>query len=397
MRALRVDWLTLFLAALGLLGTALILLREANYGAGTEADSVLYVSVARNLLEGDGFTSYWGNYGNAPPLYPLAIAFTGLFGIDAIDGAGYINATAFGLTIFATAMWLRSRIESRFLVVWAGCACILSPLLARVSAHVLTEPLFILFTVLSLFALCRFLDTRRMSFLLLAAVCAALSCLTRYPGVIIIFIALILLAMNRDTAFPEKIKHSAIYFVIAIGPLGVWMLRNLLISGSLTGRYHPADFSVPFGITIVASALLLLMLRWDVKYPAKIKNAALLVVIVIAPIGVWMLRNFLISGALIGKAYPADFSPLSILHTVSSEFIKWGFGNGGFKALSIGFAKVSGISLGGEPTIAGLALTLAILLVTAIGVAYLLLRLNLGGGGGGGAILGVWPFPPFSR
>ena len=75
---------------------------------------------------------------------------------------------------------MRSRTRSGFLAAWAGLACALSVPLATHAVAAMTEPLFVLFAVLSLYALDRWLDGRRTSLLLTAAACAALACATRY-------------------------------------------------------------------------------------------------------------------------------------------------------------------------------------------------------------------------
>ncbi len=315
MRTPRIDRFTLFLAALGLLGAALILLRIANNGVEIEGDALLYVSTAQGLLAGNGFASNWGHlYENAAPLFPLALASAGLLGLNVINAAGYINAAAFGLTAFATAIWLRRRVRSRWLVVWAGGTCILSLSLVYVSTRAWTEPLFILFLVLALFALDRFLDTRQRSFLLLAAGYAALVCLTRYIGLTLVLSALLLLLLQRGATFPARIGNAAVFSVLALTPIGLWMLRNLLNSGTLTGAVYPTNF--------------------------------------------WL---------------------LSSLHRASSELVKWILGTGVFYVLDRWIARISGISISGEPTIEGVAVKLALLLVWAAAVGYLLFRLHRGG------------------
>ena len=245
MSKLRIDWFTILLASIGALGTALVLLREATYGVGLGVDSVTYISTARSLSEGDGFTAWYGGpYGGAAPLFPLAAASLGIFGIDAVPASGYLNAAAFGLTIFALTMWLRCRVRSRLLVIWASCACALAVSLASLSAMALTSPLFILFVVLSLFALDRFLDTGNRSLLLIAAACAAMACLTRYIGLTVLMSALPILLLQRSAAFPTRAMNVAIYSIVALIPIGAWMLRNLLVLGSLTGRVFPTEFEL---------------------------------------------------------------------------------------------------------------------------------------------------------
>ena len=245
MSKLRIDRFTILLASIGALGTALVLLRQSTYGVGLAVDSVTYISTARSLSEGNGFTAWYGGpYGGGSPLFPLAAALPGIFGLDAVPAAGYLNAAAFGLTVFALTMWLRRRVKSRLLIIWAGFACALSVSLASLSAYALTSPLFILFVVLSLFALDRFLDTGSRPLLLVAAVCTAMACLTRYIGLTVLASALPLLLLHGGAAFPARMRNAAIYSIIALTPIGVWMLRNLLTLGSLTGRVVPTEFEL---------------------------------------------------------------------------------------------------------------------------------------------------------
>ncbi len=235
----------MLLASLGVVGGTLILLRGATYGVGLGNDSTAYISTAQSLLEGNGFVQWNGGiYQDFPPFFPLLVAFAGILGIDAIAATGYVNAAAFGLTVFVATLWLRSHVESRFLVIWAGCACALSPLLADLSARALSEPLFILFITLSLFALDRFLDTGKRSSLLLAAICAAVVCLTRYVGVALVASALLMLTLQRGTTFPAKVRNATAYALVAMTPIGVWMLRNFLHSGLLKGKSYPSGFSL---------------------------------------------------------------------------------------------------------------------------------------------------------
>ena len=203
MRHLRIDRWTALLAALGALGAALVLLRVAVWGPGAAADSAGFVSAARNVLAGHGLVLYTGAplFREAMPGFPLALAFAGLFGPDPLDAAGYIHAAAFGVTVFVTALWVRSRTRSGFLAVWAGLACACSPTLGELFPTAMTEPLFVCFVVLSLFALDRYLDGGGRSLLLAAAVCAAFACATRYIGFALVAGALPLLLLADRRAW----------------------------------------------------------------------------------------------------------------------------------------------------------------------------------------------------
>ena len=229
---------TLFLAALAVLGAVLVLLHEVTYGVALSWDSVTYIATARNLLAGNGFTlPYNGtNYVDWAPLFPMLLALASLFVFDPHNVAGLVNAAAFGLTIFVAGLWLRSRIEPRFLVVWGGLAVMLSPPLVKNATFAMTEAVFILFATLALVETEKCLNTGRRSFLVYSAIFTALACLTRYIGVSIVITVLLLLVFRRNKTFLEKARHIAVYSLISVMPIGIWMLRNVLLSGTLTGH-----------------------------------------------------------------------------------------------------------------------------------------------------------------
>ena len=244
----RFDRFGLGLWLLGGVGAGSIILREINSGVILERDSPLYISVARNLLEGAGFIDLYGNgLVTAAPLFTVVIALVSSVGIDAITAAAYANAVIFGLITVATTTWLRRHIESRFLIFWAGCAVIVSVLLARSAAAVLTDSLFILLVILSLAALDRFLDTPKWSALVLAAIWTALALLTRYIGVTVLITGWLILLMQSDSPIRQKAKQLAVYSAIAMAPVSGWMLHTYLVSGLLF-KSHPTGWSLPISL-----------------------------------------------------------------------------------------------------------------------------------------------------
>jgi len=143
--------------ALGVAATCLVLLRQTEFGPGLSPDSVAYISLARNLVRGEGFVTFDGQSTYWPPLFPLVLAATGALHDDMIAAAAVVNAVAFGATVFIVAVWLR-RYVSPLLVAWAGMGLALSPA-ARVAAYVWSESMFVLFVVAALSSLDRFLAT----------------------------------------------------------------------------------------------------------------------------------------------------------------------------------------------------------------------------------------------
>ena len=243
--ARRPGGLTLLLAAIAALGAVLVLARGATYGAGLHYDSINYVAVARNLLAGEGFTNFSGSdYTLWPPLYPLLLAAASLGIFDPLDVAGPLNAAIFGLTIFVVGQYLRHRLQSPFLALWAGVMIALSIPLAFWASWALSGPAFILLATLALIQTDKYLSTGKLSSLLWAAAFCALAWQTRYIGVAVPVAAGLLMIFQWRASPWERIRHIAIFSLIAAAPMGVWLLRNYLLTGEFTGPRLPVNYSL---------------------------------------------------------------------------------------------------------------------------------------------------------
>ena len=110
-------------AVLGVLGALIILFRTHTYGVGIGSDETQYLSMAKNFAEGNGFTNFMGRHPPAwPPLFPATLAVGVLFGLDAPDAARFLNATAFGLIVFLSGLYLARRVKSRLLALGVAMA-----------------------------------------------------------------------------------------------------------------------------------------------------------------------------------------------------------------------------------------------------------------------------------
>ena len=263
-RALRLDRRDALPAAFGALGAALTLAREATYGAVLHWDSINYIGAARNLLAGNGLTEFGGEPLAAwPPLYPLLLAVPGLLGVDPLDAAGPINAALFGIAIFAGARWLSRRLGEPLLAHWGGLALALAAPLAWMASWALSEPLFVLLTLLALMRLEACLREGDAPALRQAAALAALACLTRWAGVSIVAAAVPLLLLQPGLALPSRLRRAALFAAIALVPLGLWAARNLWLTGEAIASSQPTD--TPPGE--IAAAILGAAGRWLVPGP----------------------------------------------------------------------------------------------------------------------------------
>lgn len=278
------------------LGAALVLSREIAYGVNLHGDSVNYIVAARNLLAGEGFVNFAGGpYVNCP-LYPLLLAAASMGAFDPLDVAGPLNAALFGLTVAVVGRYLRRRLESRFLATWACLVVALSiPLVSRATwgfAHTA----FILLATLALIRTDEFLAEGRTSSLVWAAVCSALAWQTLYIGVAVPVAVGLALLVQPNAPRRQRARRAAAVALTAATPMGLWLVRNVLVAGSLTGSRLPIDYDAAATVPGAFGRLLwsgwlhfdLVLLRWpEIGVPAK----TCLVAAILIPVGFVFVRE----------------------------------------------------------------------------------------------------------
>ena len=249
----RRDRFTLFIVFIAGLGTAHILVRTATYGAAVTQDSSRLLSTAMNFLAGEGWREFRGRpLTGWPPLFPLLLAAGSWVGIEPLAAGRLINATAFGLTILAAGDWLRSHLRAPWLAVAATAIIAASLPLSELASSLMTEPLFVLFTLLALIQLAAFLHQGGRAPLLLGAVFTALAALTRYPGVVLIGAGVLMLLGRRARPLSARLKDAVAFGIVASLPLAVVLTRNWAVSGTLTGRRSWSGQSLSDSLSQVA-------------------------------------------------------------------------------------------------------------------------------------------------
>ena len=292
----RPDRFTMVLAALAVLGAVLVLSRQVAYGVGLGWDSINYISVARNLLAGEGFvqdtfvetTEGSLDYTMWAPLYPSLLAVSGFLMFDPWGIAGPLNAVIFGVTVFVAGRWLRRRIQSRLLVLMACLAVMLAIPLTRAASYAMSETPFILFTTLSLIWIDKFVLDGKRTDLVWAGVFTALACLTRYLGVTVLVAAMPLLLFRPGVALLDRVKHCAAYALISLIPIGLWMLRNTLLSGAPTGPKPPSNDTLPEILSATLADLSRWALFWLPSDAVRIAASALAAMVLLAlAVAIW--------------------------------------------------------------------------------------------------------------
>ena len=246
---------------LSILGVGIVLIRQTNYGVGLMVDSLTHTSTAESLLRGEGFITAWNSrpQQGQPPLYALWLSLFATLDVinkySIVVYTGYAGAIIFGLTILAAIGWIAARVKSRMIVIIGGGVCTLSPFLGDLFNLALTETLFILVVVLSLFSLDRFLGNNKRVMLILAASFSASAWLTRHVGVTIIISSILILMTKSGSTFRRKLNSIAIYSSISILPTSLWMSRNYIALGQLRERYWSTGFDWSTSLNLTSSEI----------------------------------------------------------------------------------------------------------------------------------------------
>ena len=305
----RRDPFMLLIVVLAGLGTAHILVRTATYGAAFPTyDSMAFLSTALNVLAGEGWRDFRGNLLMGwPPLFPLLLVAGGWVGLEPLTVGRWVNAIAFGLTILAAGGWLRSNLQARWLTLAATATIAASLPLTHFASSFLTEPLFVLFTLLALVQLASFLHRGGRMALLWGAVCTALAAQTRWPGAVLIGVGVLLLLVRRAPPLAARLKHTVGFGAISFLPLLAILAHNWAVTGDLTqatgNRIDPSEQSLAEGLSQTVDVFR----EWVVPsnapdgFGALLWMAAGLVVVVGMGIGVWGHGR----GENKGKARPA--------------------------------------------------------------------------------------------
>jgi len=238
----------LFLLSASILGAVAIYIATINHGLALTSDSVGYVGVARNLIEGNGFTNFNGEtFVYQPPLYPLLLAAFGILtNTDILDISSIFHSILHGLIIFTSGLFLLKVFKSNKSLAIVGIIIVLfSQIVFKISTMALSEPLFIFLIILILYLFYQLMTNNSIKYLILLSITVAFSAITKYVGVTLIFWGFISILLFTNIGLKDKIKNSLLFSIISSIPLGLWLIRNILLSGTITGQRTPLKIN-PF-------------------------------------------------------------------------------------------------------------------------------------------------------
>ncbi len=239
-------------------GAAGVVVATTRYGIGLTPDSVTYLSGARSLADGDGYTDLAGDaIGLFPPGYSAVLSIGERLGIDAVDAARGLSVITLVLTIALAYALLRHHVRSPGLQLGATALVGCSAVLLEIYSKALSEHLFV--PVLLAFALvCEELvrHPRRPWLLTAAVVLAWAAFYLRYAGIVMLAVgALVLLAAEWRAGWVSAVLRSFLWGIAAASAPVVWMLRNDDAVGHPVGSRAEAASSTTENVKRVVNEL----------------------------------------------------------------------------------------------------------------------------------------------
>jgi Dolichyl-phosphate-mannose-protein mannosyltransferase len=202
-------------------------------------DGIAHMEGARRLT--DSLTPGYAEIGTVwLPLYHLLVAPLAMNDFLWRTGLG---GSLVSSAAFAVAAWLVYRMAAamnRNLAsgIVALAAFLLCPSMMYLAATPLTEPLMLMWTVLTVYGLFRFQETGKRRALLAAAVAAFLGALTRYDGWFLLPFAALFVFLARREPFRKRFQNSVIFCAIAGAGPALWFLHNAVRFGNPLEFYN---------------------------------------------------------------------------------------------------------------------------------------------------------------
>lgn len=238
----------MFLLLIGLIGilSLALIVWITPYGAGVSPDSIAFIRGAQSLLAGKGFSINGQPITHYPPLYSIFLAALGLLENDLVQAARFLNAILFGVNVGLVAALVYLMTSRNFLTAIIAVFFLLTtrPLL-ELHSMAITEPLYIAFSLACIFFLSVYVENPSLSLLIVSSLCLGFASVTRYIGIAFLPAALVIVYMRSERPqLSIRFRDTLIWCLLSCVPLGILILRNLMVAGSAAGRslvFHPVS------------------------------------------------------------------------------------------------------------------------------------------------------------
>ncbi len=285
-------WIMIGMALSGMV----IVYKSTPWGVLVDADSYFYLSAAKNLISGFGLgrltqQGQWIPLTHYPPLYSLLVAVFSLF----THGNVLFSARIIACLLFGGNSLLFGSLLSKYTgSAWAGAAGTLLFLVSSVTLDVivagLSEGLFFMFLFLALYSEAEFSPGKGKAWFVGLCTFTSSASLTRYVGLAVVLACLVGIIAFNQLSLRNKFKAALTFGSVSLIPIGLWYLRDWLLTGSTTNRtivYHWPGWTA-------WNEAVLTFTGWFLPFSVSMREGELFILgiflVVLAGLGAWWLH-----------------------------------------------------------------------------------------------------------
>ncbi len=241
-----------FCLAVMLVFAVVLLNYDMTQGPWAFSDSAQYIISGRNLMM-EGRLGIYAPDGHFmpltlhPPLYSVVLAPFTTINVDIFALIKWMNILFFSSSLAVLSIGIFKLTSMAIYGLMTGFMFMVSTSLIKIFDGAMTEPLFILLSILNIILLVNYLIKPRRAFFWGAVITAALAPLARYIGVVSIGLGFVLLLMFLTESRGKRLLKAAGYAIISALPIIAWFLYTFLQNRNLGSR------SVDFNINLVSA------------------------------------------------------------------------------------------------------------------------------------------------
>lgn len=224
----------------------LLLVWITQIGVGVSPDSVVYLRAADHIARGDGFvieTTDWNGQrrlmpiAHWQPLFPAVLSIPIRAGANGQSAARWFHVVLFAATILLAGAIVRTTTGSPIAALCGAALFATSRPLLQAYSMALSEPLFLIATLVMMISLVRYATSARWAWLAVASSAIAVAWMTRYAGAAWAVVAAAVVVLFARRSMRSLTIGWVTIAVIAGLPAVVWTLRNLDTAGTATHRH----------------------------------------------------------------------------------------------------------------------------------------------------------------
>ena len=254
-----------FLSALAVIAIVLCSLATAKYGAGVSSDSTKYLSVAQNVLTGNGLYDHKGApLLSWPPLYSILLAGLSLVtGLDVFVMGWYLNVFLLGLNVFLSGIIFHRVFSEKLHYAYLSSLFVFLSLSSlRIHATISSDPFYLTLTLGFLIAVSGYIKERSYSAYAWMLIFSVLAPLHRYVGLAITVTAGIVILVENRRSIRTFLRDGFVLGILSVLPIAWWLVvHNVMTYGSLWGlSSQPVDVGENISLAFTK------MLHWFVPY-----------------------------------------------------------------------------------------------------------------------------------